>query len=157
MTNAVHSPISPFDLAFVLSAVTFNLLITGIYISSKYEFVKARRNLGIGVILLGVPLTIIFVEYLIDGRPTKVLLYFISILVYIVLELFLDFTLKIDFRSKPILHIPYVVLFYIASLGFIAISFSIDNTWGYIVSVSFWCVLGSLAYLLRAKKKSVTE
>lgn len=156
MTGTTPAPMSVFDLAFVLSAVVFNLLIMGVYITSKRELVKARDYLGKGVIFLGVPLTIIFVHYLVAGRPTRTILYFIPILLYIVVELLLDFVLKIDFRNKPLLHVPYIVLFYVASLGFIAISFSMDNTWGYVVSVSFWCVLGSLAHLLMGNKKTVT-
>ena len=55
------------------------------------------------------------------------------------------------------MHIPYLVLFYFASFGFIGISFSMDNTWGYVVSGSFWFVLASLVYLFTGKKKKVTE
>ena len=157
MNIEIRPPMSVFDLAFVISAVAFNLLIMGIYITSKLDLVKVRNLLGKCVIFLGVPLTVIFIDYLIEGRPTKTILYFICVLIYIIVELFLDFILKIDFRNKPLLHVPYIVLFYVASLGFIAISFSMDNTWGYVVSVSFWCVLGSLAYLLLGKKKNVTE
>ena len=151
------APMSVFDLVFVVSAVVFNLLIAGVYITSKHELVKARKIMGTCVIFLVVPLTIIFIDYLIEGRPTKIILHFISILVYIIVEFVLDFVLKIDFRSKRAMHIPYLVLFYFASFGFIGISFSMDNTWGYVVSGSFWFVLASLAYLFTGKKKKVTE
>jgi hypothetical protein len=157
MNILTPSQISVFDMAFVVSALIFNLLIMGIYITSKHELEKARRILGICVVSLGVPLAVIFIKYLLEGRPTRIILYFVSILLYIVAEILLDFVLKIDFRAKPALHIPYIVLFYFASLGFIAISFSMNDTWGYAVSVSFWCVLASLAYLLLGKKKTATQ
>ena len=78
------APMSVFDLVFVVSAVVFNLLIAGVYITSKHELVKARKIMGTCVIFLVVPLTIIFIDYLIEGRPTKIILQFISILVYII-------------------------------------------------------------------------
>ncbi len=115
MIAEVHLPMSVFDLAFVLCAAVFNLLIVGIYFASRHELVKLRDRLGTCVILLGIPLGIVFIDYLIAGRSTRILLYFGAILVYLVVELLLDFILKIDFKNKPILHIPYIILFYIAS------------------------------------------
>ena len=147
---------SAFDLTFVLCAVLFNLLIIGIYITSKQERVKLRTLLGKITIGLGIPLSVVFVSYVSSGKPLRTLLYFALILLYLVVELVLDFILKIEFREKPILHVPYIILFYAASFGFIAISFSIDTNWGYAVSVTFWGVLASLIYLLRGRKKTTS-
>ncbi|MCX6134007.1 MAG: hypothetical protein NTU47_09370 [Ignavibacteriales bacterium] len=145
---------SAFDLTFVLCAVIFNLLIIGIYITSRLERIKLRTMLGKITIGLGIPLSVVFVSFVGSGKPIRTMLYFASILLYLFVELLLDVILKIEFREKPILHIPYIILFYIASFGFIGISFSIDTNWGYAVSVTFWGVLASLIYLLRGKKKA---
>jgi hypothetical protein len=143
-----NPPMSVFDLTFVLCAVVFNLLIIGIYITSRHELVGLRNTLGKVVIALGIPLSIVFIAYAISGRPVRILLYMAFILIYLVVEIVLDFILKIEFRKKPVLHIPYIVLFYAASFGFVGISFSIDATWGYVVATTFWGVLGSLVYFL---------
>jgi len=145
---------SAFDLTFVLCAVIFNLLIIGVYITSKHERVKLRALLGKITIGLGIPLSVVLVAYVVGGKPLRTLVYLSFILLYLVLELLLDIILKIEFREKPILHVPYIILFYIACLGFIAISFSINTNWGYAVSVTFWGVLASLIYLLWGKKKT---
>ena len=145
---------SAFDLTFVLCAVIFNLLIAGIYITSKHERVKLRALLGKVTIGLGIPLSVVLVAYIFDRKPIQTLVYLSFILLYLFVELLLDIILKIEFREKPILHIPYIILFYIACLGFIAISFTIDTRWGYAVSVTFWGVLASLIYLLWGKKKT---
>jgi len=145
---------SAFDLTFVLCAVLFNFLIIGVYISSRHERVKLRTLLGKIIIGLGIPLTIVFVSYILNGKPMRTLVYFVSILLYLIVELFLDFILKINFREKPVLHVPYIILFYFACLGFMAISFTIDTTWGYVVSVTFWGVLAALAYFLWGKKSA---
>jgi hypothetical protein len=147
---------SAFDLTFVVCAVIFNLLIIGIYSTSKHEQVKLRSLLGKITIGLGVPLSIVFVSYVVSGKPGRTLIYLAIILFYLLVELVLDIILKIEFREKPILHVPYIILFYAACLGFLAISFSIDTTWGYAVSVTFWGVLASLIYLLRGKKKTTS-
>ena len=139
---------SVFDLTFVLCAVIFNLLIIGIYISSRHELVGLRSTLGKIVIALGIPLSVVFIEYAVTGRPARILLYTAFILIYLVVEIVLDFVLKIEFRKKPVLHIPYIVLFYAASFGLVGVSFSINETWGYIVATTFWGVLGSLVYFL---------
>jgi phosphatidylserine synthase len=147
---------SAFDLTFVLSAVIFNLLIMGIYITSRLERVKLRTLLGKITIGLGIPLSVVLVFYIIIGKPVRTLVYLAVILFYLIVELVLDFILKIEFREKPILHVPYIILFYAACFGFIAVSFSIDTSWGYAVSVTFWGVLASLIYLLRGKKKTTS-
>jgi len=71
-------------------------------------------------------------------------------------ELLLDYILQIDFRQRWISHVPYIILEYIALFGLIGISFSINATWGYLVSISFWAVLASLIYLYRGRGKQVT-
>ena len=59
----------------------------------------------------------------------------------------LDYVLKVDFRRKPITHVPYIVLEYLALFSMMGIAFSIDRAAGWIVSITFWAVLGSLIYL----------
>lgn len=114
----------------VLCAVIFNLLIMGIYISTKHDAVGLRKLLGRITIGLGVPLSAVFVAYVVDGKPVRTLVYLAFILLYLSVELLLDVILKIEFREKPILHVPYIILFYVASFSSIGISFSIDTSWG---------------------------
>jgi len=62
-------------------------------------------------------------------------------------ELLLDYVFKIDFRSRPVTHVPYIILEYIALFSLIAIAFDIDQTWGTVVSICFWILMGSLVFL----------
>jgi hypothetical protein len=143
------------DLLFVITGVAFHLLIACIYVASKHERFDVVRRLGYVVIALALPVSIMFVNSLLVGRPLRTILYLIAILLYISLELVLDFILKIEFRKKPAIHIPYIVVFYGACFSFIGLSFSLDSTWGYVVSVSFWILLASLIYLMRGGKKAM--
>ena len=142
-----------FDLVFVITAIAFNLLITGIFIAQKKGRIDLVRKLGISWLGLSVPLGVVFLYYLREGRETWIMVYFGLIFLYIFVELLLDYILKFDFRRRWGTHIPYIVLEYIALFGLIGISFSIHPTWGYLVTISFWVLLASLIYLYWGKSK----
>jgi len=142
-----------FDLLFVITAITFNLLVIGIFISAKRKYDKLLRGFGIATISLTIPLIIVFINYLFIGQELWILIYYIFIFVYFFVETLLDFILKYDFRKKPITHVPYIILEYITFFGFIGISFYIDVISGWIVSITFWAVLASLIYLYSGRKK----
>jgi len=146
-------PLDVFDLVFVITALAFNLLIAALFIASKKMHLKLMRAFGIAWLSLAIPLGLVFTHYLLVGRDVRVLLYFGGVFVYMIVELLLDYVLKIEFRNRPSLHIPYILLEYVALFGLIGISFSIDRTWGYIVSISFWVLMASLIYLYLGKKK----
>jgi hypothetical protein len=145
-------PLDVFDLVFVITALAFNLLIAALFIASKKMRLKLMKALGIAWLSLAIPLGLVFTHYLLVGREVRVLLCFGGVFVYMIVELLLDYVLKIEFRNRPSLHIPYILLEYVALFGLIGISFSIDRTWGYSVSISFWVLMASLIYLYWGKK-----
>jgi hypothetical protein len=136
-----------FDLLFVLSAVAFNLLIAAIFIAQKLGKDKVVKTFGILWLWLLIPLALVFVVYWQAGKEARILLYFGLIFLYMLAELLLDYVFKIDFRSKAITHVPYIILEYIALFSLIAIAFDIDQRWGMIVSICFWILMGSLIFL----------
>jgi len=150
---SIFTRINPYDLLFILTAIAFNLLIAGIFIAQKKERPKATKTIGIIWLLLAIPLAIVFVNYLIESRDLWIMSCFGFIFLYMFLELLLDFVLKIEFREKPITHVPYIIMEYIALFSLIAISTDIDQTWGYIVGISFWILMASLVYLYWDKIK----
>lgn len=143
-----------YDLVFVLCAIAFNLLIAGIFIAQKRERRELTRTFGITWLSLAIPLSAVFVRYLIAGREMWIMIYFCFILFYMLVELLLDYVFKVDFRAKKITHIPYIILEYVALFGLIGISFAIDRTWGFVVSITFWVLLASLIYLYWGRKRS---
>jgi len=137
----------PFDLLFVLSAAFFNLLIAVIFVAQKLEKGKLVRTLGILWLCLVVPLSLVFVAYLREGRPIKILVYLLLIFFYMLVELLLDFILKVDFRARSSTHIPYILLEYVALFSLIAIAFDISQFAGTVVSICFWIAMGGLVFL----------
>jgi len=139
------------DLTFVLSAAAFNLLIAALFIARKLGRDKWVRTFGILWLWLLVPLTVAFVSYRNEGSETWILVSFGIVFLYMLVELLLDFVLKVDFRSKAFTHVPYILLEYAALFSLIAIAFNIDQTWGTIISICFWVLMGSLVYLYLGK------
>ena len=142
-----------YDLIFVITAVLFNLLITGIFIAQKQAKDKLVRQFGITWLLLAIPLIVVYIRYWMLSKATWIMTYFSFILFYMLVEWLLDYVFKYDFRAKKITHIPYIILEYIALFGLIGIAFDIDRTWGFIVTGSFWILLGGLIYLYSGRKK----
>jgi len=132
------------ELLFVVSALLFNLFIIGVYLAQKLNKPALVHKFGIALLCLTVPFLVAFISFLIAGKPTWQYLVFLAIFVYMFLEWLWDYRMKIDFRSQPKLHIPYIILFYIVLFGNIRIAFTISSTWGWIISVSFWLLLAAL-------------
>ncbi|HSF80889.1 MAG TPA: hypothetical protein VLA49_06625 [Anaerolineales bacterium] len=144
-----------YDLAFVITATLFNLLIAAIFIAQKRQRADLVRVFGILWLSLGIPLLLVFVHYLSLGKELWIMIYFGLVLFYMLVELLLDYILKFDFRSKRSTHIPYIILEYVALIGLIGISFAVDRTWGFVVSISFWILLVALIFLYRGIKTKV--
>jgi hypothetical protein len=132
------------ELLFVVSALLFNLFIIGVYLAQKLNKPALVHKFGIALLCLTVPFLVALISFLIAGKPTWQYLVFLAIFVYMFLEWLWDYRMKIDFRSQPKLHIPYIILFYIVLFGNIRIAFTINSTWGWIISVSFWLLLAAL-------------
>jgi hypothetical protein len=145
---------SIFDYLFLFSALLFNLLIAALFWAQKKGYSKLVKNLGIAWLCLAFPLAGVFIEYLIVGKDSSVLIYFGLVILYMLIEFLLDYILKFDFRKKLITHIPYIILEYAALFSLILIVINIDKTWGWIVGVSFWILLASLIYLYAGRKKT---
>lgn len=143
----MFADLATFDLLFVFTAVAFNLLIAAIFIAQKQGQDKLVRIFGILWLWLIIPLALVFVAYWQAGKEARILLYFGLTFLYMLAELLLDYVFKIDFRSKPITHVPYIILEYIALFSLIAIAFDIDRRWGIVVSICFWILMGSLVFL----------
>jgi hypothetical protein len=132
---------------FVLSAVAFNLLIAAIFIAQKLGREKVVRTFGILWLWLIVPLALAFVAYWQEGRETRILVSFGLVFFYMLVELLLEYVFKVDFRSKALTHVPYIILEYVALFSLIAIAFDVHQLWGWVVTFCFWILMGSLVYL----------
>jgi len=99
------------------------------------------------VVFLSIPFTISLIGYIKDKAEKKTILSLLIILVYLCLEIVLDYILKTPFREILVVHIPYIIVFYAAAFSMIGVSFRINRKMGFIVLTTFWIVIGCLIYL----------
>ena len=149
--NTIGSHFFVSDLVFLFSALAFNLLLAVFFVAQRNRWIKTARGIGILWLLLVIPLAFVFASYLAEGRGAEILVPLALVLLYMLVEFLLDFVFKVEFRRSWKMHVPYIVLEYIALFSLIRIAFSIDRTWGYLVSIAFWILLASLIYLFSGK------
>lgn len=141
------------DLLFTVSAVLFNLLIAGVFIAERLGSRRWVRIIGTLVVLLLVPFTIVFIDRLLNPTNDLALLCLSAVLVYLLVELLLDFIIKYDFRAKWATHIPYILLEYGAFFGLIYYAKMINKTVLWLVSITFWFAMICLIFMYARNKK----
>jgi hypothetical protein len=154
---AMFTPLSAYDLLFVLTAIAFNLLIVGIFVAQKHGRARTVQVVGVLWLLLTIPLAVVFVHYLTEGKEPGIMIRFGLVFLYMLVEFLLDNVFRFDFRQKWITHAPYIVLEYVALFSLIGIAADIGRTWGYLVGISTWILIASLIYVywdkIRPKRK----
>ena len=138
-----------FDWTFIVTGFIFFVLMIIVFILMiKENYSLLQKVGGIGFSVLLVPLFIILIDYIIVGRGFRLILFTSLIIAYLITELLLDLVFKIEFRSKPALHIPYIVLEYAACFSYVFGTLDLDRTIGWIMSGFFWTMLIVLIYYL---------
>jgi len=110
---------------------------------------EAGRWIGVFELLLILPLGYLLLTAQQLDRP---ILYHIQVslmLLWLLVELLLDYVLKIDFRSVRWMVIGYVVLFFAGSGGMIGVAAEAGRGWT-IAAVVLFLVMGVLAFVQRA-------
>ena len=134
------------NIIFLASAVIFNIGVSGVYLASKFDNEFFLQTFGLIVVLLSIPFTISLIIYIKKKAEKKIIISLAIILFYLVLEIVLDYILKIPFRDILALHIPYIIVFYGATFSMIGVSFNINKKMGFIVLTTFLILIGCLIY-----------
>ena len=135
------------DIIFVFSAVIFNILVSGVYVSTKLDLTALLQISGLIIISLIVPFTIALRGYMKKEAEKKIIISNMVVLLYLFLELVLDYILKIPFREIMAIHVPYIIIFYAAEFSMMSVSFYINRKAGFVVAITFCILIGCLAYL----------
>ncbi len=141
------------DLLGSVIANVNNILLIGIFLARLRKYKKTEYWLGLLFILSIIPLIIMFVKAFESDRA---ILYFIQLglmISFVVLELSLDYILKIDFRKKKIIVIPYVTLFYAAVGGMIGVAGQNGKQW-LIITVTTFLVMTIFSLIMHFKTGS---
>ena len=99
--------------------------------------------------LVGIPLVYLLIKAPQLGRPV---LYYVQIclmLVFLLVELFLDYILMIEFRQVSWMVISYVMFFFAATGGMLGVAANAGRTWT-IAAVILFLIMAVLAFVQRA-------
>ena len=149
--KVVNSKLTDFhklnNIVFIVSAIIFNISVSGVYLASKFNNEVLLQTFGAIVVLLSIPFTISLIGYLQKKAEKKIIISLVIILLYFVLEIVLDYILNIPFRDILALHIFYIIVFYAAAFSMIGVSFHINRKMGFIVLITFLILIGCLIYM----------
>lgn len=105
--------------------------------------------LGIVLIIIVIPLFYLFFTANQYQRPTIYYIQIGTMIVFLIIELFLDYIFKIEFRNVKWMVIIYVMFFFGGTGGMIGIASLAGKFW-MILSVALFLIMTSLAFIQRA-------
>jgi len=135
------------DTVFICSAIVFNISVSVLYIATKLDNTLLLRVCSAIVLSLIFPFTITLLGYVKEKAEMKILIPHLVILFYLFLELLFDYILVIPFREMLAIHVAYIIVFYAADFSMIGVSFNRNRKMGFVVTLTFWILIGCLVYL----------
>ena len=136
------------NVVFISSAIIFNFGVSGVYLASKINNMFLLQTFGLIVVLLFIPFTFSLILYIKKKAGKKIIISLVIILFYLVLEIVLDYILKIPFRDILAVHVPYIIIFYAAAFSMIGVSFDINRKIGFVVCITFGILIACLIYTI---------
>jgi hypothetical protein len=136
------------DLIFICSSIILNISVSSVYVVTKLGDMTLTQVFGGIAVSMIVPFTITLLGYVRAKEKKRNIISNGIVLFYLILELLLDYVLKIPFREILAIHVPYIVVFYAALFSMMAVSFEKNKRMGYVVIATFWILIGCLIYNL---------
>ncbi|MBN1245201.1 hypothetical protein JXA31_06370 [Candidatus Bathyarchaeota archaeon] len=136
------------DLVFICSSVILNISVSLVYVVTKLGDMALTQVFGGIAVSMIVPFTVTLLGYVRAREKKRIIISNGIVLFYLLLELLLDYVLKIPFREILAIHVPYIVVFYAALFSMMAVSFEKNKKMGYVVIATFWILIGCLIYNL---------
>lgn len=133
------------DLLVFVVANLVNLLMIAIFLSRAQGRKGVERALGIVLMALAVPAALAAGLNLLGGRDWWTIVLPGLLVVFLALELVLDYILKLDFRRTRLLG-PYLLLYYLALMGMIGYSFLVGKPYGFVTLVTYFLQLAATWY-----------
>jgi len=142
-----NNMINLMDFIFICSAIIFNISVSLVYLATKFDNMLLLQVSGSFVIILIIPFSVTLYGYIKKDVNRRIIIQHIPILFYLFLELLLDYILMIPFRDILAIHIPYIIVFYVAEFSMIGVSFERNRKMGFVVLLTFLILIGCLIYL----------
>jgi hypothetical protein len=136
---------SQLDLGLFLIINLFNLLTTVILLARTRGMAQLELNLGLINVAMIIPVGAIIILNYMNQREWWTTILPLSFLAFLVLELILDYVLKLNFRQTQLLW-PYLTSFYISQFAMIGFSFLANKQYGYTTLVTYFILLLATLY-----------
>jgi hypothetical protein len=141
-------PLAPFktiDLVVVVAANLFNLLMTAIFLTRPKGWKRFERVAGLVLVGMAVPLGAAVILNLLANREWWFVVLPLPLILHCIVELLLDYILKLDFRKTRLLG-PYLALFYLGQMGLIGYAFTVEPAYGFVTLATYFLCLGATRY-----------
>ena len=125
------------DLTGSIIANFNNVILILIFTARIYNYPRVEYWLGILFILTIIPLIFILGNSFSMERALIYYIQLILMIIFIIVELLLDYILKINFRNNSEILIPYLILFYASFGGMIGVASRSGKGWTIITIISF--------------------
>lgn len=133
------------DLVVFICANLFNIFIICIMLSRPFGLERLERVVGILNILLVIPVAIAVILNFTSEREWWTFVLPLFMIAFLILELLLDYVLKIPFRETRLLW-PYLALFYFSAWMLIGYTFLVNRTYGFVTLITYFISLAATAY-----------
>ncbi len=137
------------NLIGALMAVVFYTSAIFVFIFRLLDKPQYGHWIGFIELLLAVPLGYLLLTARKLNRPVLYSVQIGLMLVWLLVELLLDYILKIDFRNVGWMVISYVVLFFAGTGGMLGVAANAGRGWTFMAVILF-LVMAALAFIQRA-------
>ena len=137
------------NLIGAITTVVFFVSAILVFVSRLLKRPQFGHWLGWLEILLILPLVYLLLKAPGEHRPTLYYIQLIAILLWLLVELLLDYILKLDFRHTRWMVITYVVLFFAGAGGLVGIASNAGPGWK-IAAIILFLVMAVLTFVQRA-------
>ena len=141
--NFSEYPITDFSLFLIANAV--NLLITGVFLARARGFERTEYVLGLAVVAMALPVITIVLLNIMHQRDFWTIVLPLPLILYCLVELLLDYILKLDFRNTGLVWL-YIPIFYLGLWGMIGYAFLIGRIYGFITLATYFISLFATCY-----------
>jgi hypothetical protein len=142
---------------FIISGFIFFLSMISALLLMAHNKMKTVMIFGVILAILILPILAILINSILFNPDIRFLTFIILILIYLILEFLLDRVFKINFRSKPSTHIPYIIIEWAAAFSFLFGTIRLDTTIGWIITIFFGTFIIVLIYYIIKRRKIGTS
>lgn len=136
------------NLLGALSAVIFYLSAILVFISRLAGKPDLGKWMGLLEFLLVVPMVWLLFKAPGEGRPALYYVQIAAVLLWLLVELLLDYILKLDFRQVRWMVITYVMIFFAAAGGLLGLASKAGRGWS-LASIILFFIMAVLTFVQR--------